>query len=1150
MNKKLLTTLILSLGILTSCSQPTETPAEALILDERPVKVLINEVYTGDDGNNQVDYIELINTGTEIANLEGYTLWYQLKEGGEEILIKHWDEITLIPPLGYYALGQADQEFAVLPDLVMSQSLVPSRGALSLRKGDQVEDQLCWGSGPEILAEGIPAPPMTPGVSLIRVQEPESSIPLDTDSNLEDFTLNNSPELQNTGSPILHPEGGSLVFSFDFPLLVKPGEQFNVEYEIINQTGVELEAPLLFLPLPPTIYLQEGSSGYQMDGNSLFATIPTLANGETYQGTIPLEGELTFSDYALHNVYIESESWPFPAFTGPVYGEIGGGAIPIATVRELIDQEVVVEGISTMYVGGFYAGSGAKFYIEDESAGVQVYVAGAGNSLVVPLGSKVRVRGKITLYRDTIELVPSSEDFVEILEVGSEDSLKSPAEAQIAEINAFPDDYPGHLISVEGRVARIEEFNYSYEIDLFDELGNLVNLYVDKETGITIEEIQTDQQYRMIGIMEVLDGNLRLYPRLQSDLVRIFEPGLAVQVYPPTTAIPGEPFEVAYTVINHSPEPDKNLVVSAWVDPQLEILEVLDQGRFTGSRVIWDRSVLEGAEVVTYTFSAQIADDVEFITFDDYLVISSAWTTASNGQTGYTFAGDSVPIWAVQGPGARSPFTLIDLTTEGVVTGIFPELEGFWIQEKTSDDDPDTSPGLFVRTGPKLPEIALGDLVSVTGMVRESFQQTELEIKSSADVEVIGRTSLPEPIPLDPPRDNLASALYYESLEGCLVELNGWAVVVGPSTRYGEFVVALEADGISRSWQDRDHGNLIHIDDGSSVTHDSADTLPYALSVGDSIRYVGGPLAYTYGNYKIENTEESVVRSGKRVYETFPPLDEGYLRIMSWNVENLFDFVVPHPSSPPLPTVSEYKQQITKVALTIEAAGYPTVIGFQEVENLEILEDIAQETILAEFKYQAILIEGTDSRGIDVGYLVRGDRAVVLDQAQYPSPGNITSRPPLMIKITAENRDNVIYILNNHFTSMSGGEEATEPRRNAQSAWNVEIANELLEENPEALLAVIGDLNSYYGSLPIRTLEDSGLSNLFDTLNPGERYTYIYEGNSQVLDHILVNPPLLDLLVSFDVLHSNADFSLPYSSDISLIHKSDHDPVIATFILP
>jgi len=107
-----------------------------------------------------------------------------------------------------------------------------------------------------------------------------------------------------------------------------------------------------------------------------------------------------------------------------------------------------------------------------------------------------------------------------------------------------------------------------------------------------------------------------------------------------------------------------------------------------------------------------------------------------------------------------------------------------------------------------------------------------------------------------------------------------------------------------------------------------------------------------------------------------------------------------------------------------------------------------------------------------------------------------------------------------------------------------------LAEKPQANLAVMGDLNSYYDSPPLETLQAGGLTNLFGTLQPEERYTYIYEGNSQVLDHILVNENMLGLLSGFDVLHSNADFPLPRSEDTSLFHVSDHDPVIATFGLP
>jgi len=1136
--------------LISSCASKETPPSPEITLDAAPAKILISEVLTGVEGNNQADFIELYNAGTEIGDLKGYSLWYQLNDDTEDILIHNWDVSTLVPPLGFYALVQEGQDFQITPDHVFNQSLVPSRGGLVLRKEDIIEDQLAWGTGPASLIEGSPAEAMVPDYSLSRNLDPNAESQIDSDNNQADFSLNPSPNLQNTGSPLNHPNSQELVYSISIPEVIKPGDQVQVEVVIQNHTGIDLKNLHASLQLPQNTTIQEGKTDFKVENGVVSWSIPELAAGENLTENIPLQAEFTFTNYAIHNSYLAAENWPLPAFNGPIYGQIGGGPIPVSTARGLIDKEVVVEGISTMYVGGFFAGSGAKFYLEDQTGGVQVYVSGAGNSLVVPLGSTVQVKGKIEIYRDSIELIPSSEDLVQIIAGPGESEELTPKLVSIEEISSNGYAYTGQLVELEGRIARIEEFSYSYEIDLFDEEGNKVSLYLDKETGITLEEVEADQLYKVIGIMELFDSNLRLYPRLQSDLARIYEPGLAIQVNAPTNAKPGEPFEVIYTVTNHSPDPDQNLVISVKVDPQLEVIEVNDQGRMNNNTIVWDMDKIAGHEEVSVSFQAQLDGDMEFIVFDDYRVLSSTWSESQYGITSYTFSGETVPIWAIQGTGNKSSYVLEKLTTQGVVTGVFPELEGFWIQEKESDDDQTTSPGLFIRTGLKMPEINPGDLVMVTGRVRESFQQTELELISSANLEVIGKTALPAVITLDPPVDGEASLEYYEALEGVLVSVRGPANVVGPTTRYGEFSLVLAEHELSRSWQNEEHGMLIHVDDGSSFTHQTRDTMKSAVSVGDLVFQITGPLAFTYGNYKIEPISEYQVQAKSQEISTLDALQEGFFSIMTWNVENLFDFVVPHPSSPPLPSVSEYKKDITKVALTIETAGFPIVIGFQEVENLEILEDIAAEPVLTDYQYQAILIEGTDSRGIDVGYLVRSDMAEVIGQEQYPAPGNITSRPPLGIELKFGDSPQHLFVLNNHFTSMSGGELATGPRRNAQAAWNLEIAKKIQQENLASLVAVIGDLNSYYGSWPLVTLELSGFVNAFDYLEPYERYTYVYEGNSQVLDHILMNDFLEGLLVDVQVLHSNADFTLPYSDDESIVHKSDHDPVIAVFLMP
>ncbi|MCH7786316.1 MAG: hypothetical protein IIC22_02295 [Chloroflexi bacterium] len=155
-----------------------------------------------------------------------------------------------------------------------------------------------------------------------------------------------------------------------------------------------------------------------------------------------------------------------------------------------------------------------------------------------------------------------------------------------------------------------------------------------------------------------------------------------------------------------------------------------------------------------------------------------------------------------------------------------------------------------------------------------------------------------------------------------------------------------------------------------------------------------GPLAFTFGRYKIEPLQPPQIMPSLQTFDELPLIENEAFNVMTWNVENLFDILAPHPSSPPLPRKAEYELALTKVANTIYAAGAPILVGLQEVENIGILEDLAQHTQLREFGYLPVLIEGSDGRGIDVGYLVRGDRATIIDVPQFVAPDGLTSRPP------------------------------------------------------------------------------------------------------------------------------------------------------------
>jgi predicted extracellular nuclease len=93
----------------------------------------------------------------------------------------------------------------------------------------------------------------------------------------------------------------------------------------------------------------------------------------------------------------------------------------------------------------------------------------------------------------------------------------------------------------------------------------------------------------------------------------------------------------------------------------------------------------------------------------------------------------------------------------------------------------------------------------------------------------------------------------------------------------------------------------------------------------------------------------------------------------------------------------------------------------------------------------------------------------------------------------------------------------------------------------KADVVVLGDLNDFQFSpsvaaLRTGTADGSGpsiLTDLISTLPEDQQYTYVFNGVSQVLDHILVTRGLGD--VQYQVVHVNAEYH---------DQASDHDPQV------
>jgi predicted extracellular nuclease len=163
------------------------------------------------------------------------------------------------------------------------------------------------------------------------------------------------------------------------------------------------------------------------------------------------------------------------------------------------------------------------------------------------------------------------------------------------------------------------------------------------------------------------------------------------------------------------------------------------------------------------------------------------------------------------------------------------------------------------------------------------------------------------------------------------------------------------------------------------------------------------------------------------------------------------------------------------------------------------------------------------------------------------------SRSPLAG--TFEFRGRSITIVSNHFPSRSASTpifgaihpfvQAAEEAREAQARALHDYVASLVLGDPKARVVVAGDLNTFEFTNDLVELLPGGdriVKDVLGEMQDDNRYSYNFDGNSQLLDHIFASRSLLDD-VKFDVVHVNVDFPLLFGE----VAASDHEPLVARF---
>ncbi|WP_344116143.1 lamin tail domain-containing protein [Kribbella alba] len=448
---------------------------------------------------------------------------------------------------------------------------------------------------------------------------------------------------------------------------------------------------------------------------------------------------------------------------------------------------------------------------------------------------------------------------------------------------------------------------------------------------------------------------------------------------------------------------------------------------------------------------------------------------------------------------------------------------------------------------------------------------TVIDDDSTGDVETTGT--------FEPATDGLD---FWESLEGMWLGIDQ-PEVTGPTSSFRELSVVPAGSSV-RTVRG---GILIQKTDSNPervLLDDLLAPVPDAKTGDKLAGTVTGVLDYGFGNFKFLVTQTPTVVDGGVQREKTTSSNLLQVSVATFNVENL--------------DVSDGEAKFDGLAqAVVNNLASPDILGLEEVQDNDgavnsgtTAADLTLNTLAAAIekaggpKYAWRQIDpvnnaegGEPGGNIRVAFMYRTDRPVkfveragggsttpttiVTDKHGKPqlssSPGRIdpanpawaATRVPLAGEFTWLGQS--LFVVVNHFSSKGGDDplwgrtqppvQSSAPKRHQQAESVRGFVDQILAKDLGANVVVLGDLNDFDFSETTDILVGSGKTALIDlprTLPLPQRYSYVFEGNSQILDQMLVSKNLQPAS-QYDIVHMNAEFP---------DQISDHDPQVARVV--
>lgn len=1118
----------LSVLLFAGISLPAPQTASAAATNDN---IVISQVYGGGGNSGALyknDFIELYNpTGSQV-DLSGWKVRYAAAD-------RSLQDSTIVTPLtgsipagGYYliqeAAGNAGTVDLPAPNVTGAIAMGGSAGKVDLLNATGTPVDLVGYGTASTSSEGTPTGNLSSTLAAIRNASavlPTGNRGLDTNNNVADFTVA-APAPRNS--------------SYVPPTIAGAVTASPASGAVAAGTNISLSSSTVGASVYAAVYGSGGSEAFKL-----------------YTAPIAITENTAIKAYASASGMSDS------AVTTFNYTLLDQNSI--AGVRKATaGSQVQVEGIVTFI-------NGAETYIQDESGGIVLYNFPSFASV----GDRVSATGIMSIYRGLQELTAGSGlPYSVVVPNAGVPQSKLLTASDLSAANG--EEHEAELVSLENITITAK----SGSTVTASQGGSTFTIYSPSAkltVGATFD--------RVTGVIKQFDTVYQLIPLSDNDLVEdtfsvMASPaagkiitGSKVSLSSPTAGaavyytLDGSTPTMASLLYNGPITVNENLTIKAVVAANGQVSDV-----YTFAYIASTQPRIHNIQGRTHTseYKDQTVTDIEGV------VTQYGYTFATGGYKGF-FIQDNEPD--------NDPATSEGIFVYTTNSTLKPNLGDLVKVSGTVNEYNEGSSSNLTST-----QITLSSLKTVTpdyGIPAPVVLGKNGRVIPSTVIDDDGMSQFqPETDAID----------FFESIEGMLVKLPV-PTILSPLWTSGSansllYNIPVRVDNDSKDVVTPAGGLVLKEDRNYNPQRILLSYGDPGVEVGTGDKFnadIIGAVGYNNGNYKVIPAQGQLpsITASTAVQETtaIVPADDK-LMIASYNIENYY----------PGTGTAKIQKLAESIANNMKK---PDIIGVVEMQDADgptnsnnVDADAAAliDAIIAAggpaYTYTDIAPDknqdgGQEGGNIRVGFLYNSQRvqlsssvngqkgnsttAVAYDastgQLTY-NPGRIdpantaflSSRKPLAAQFTF-NGEQVIVIAN-HFNSKTGDNGpfgSIQPPVLSSEAQRHQIAQvvnsfvkDVLSKNPQAKVVALGDLNDFQFTQTAALLKGNELTDLIDTLPLNEQYTYTYDGNSQVLDHILASKNIATS-AKVDVVHLNADF--PESRG----RVSDHDPVVAQFDL-